>query len=456
MRKAVFLIAFVCAVFPAAAQENDDLARIPGAVESAAPPPATAQDRGKYSLANAAGWYGYRGTFAVSPGGDVPSRWNDRVSADALVTWKLSETVRVTASDVLAVSVADGIGFPRQSVRNDLRELYATWEVAPETYLEAGRINVRYGVAFGYNPTDFYRARTSVAQSSSDPGALRNNRLGTVMVRGQHVFDGGSLEVIYAPKLHSPVAMGGNAWPLDPKIDQTNGSDRASVAFSFEWEEFSPQLLAFYDSGRLKFGFNASHPIGNTIIAYASWAGGQAPSEIVDAIAFGKRTRMLPSFAPLLPPVATGRGFKSDISAGAYWNGEDKETISIEYNFHQAGFSQDQWRGWFATGDDPKFASLMWYLRGYAADRQDPSSRHQAFVRADWAEPFHILHADLNAYVMTNLADGSCSGQLGGSYDFSDYWSVGAYLSASTGGRKSEWGSLRGASSAIIQVVRYL
>jgi hypothetical protein len=456
MRKTVFLIAVFGVAVPALAQENDDLARIPGAVESAAPPPSTAQDRGKYSLANAVGWYGYRGTFAVSPGSDIPSRWNDRISADALVTWKLSETVRVTASDVLAVSFADGIGFPRQSVRNDLRELYATWEVAPETYLEAGRINVRYGVAFGYNPTDFYRARTSVAQSSSDPGALRNNRLGTVMVRGQHVFDGGSLELIYAPKLHSPVPMGGVAWPLDPKIDQTNGSDRASASFSFEFEEFSPQVLAFYDSGRLKFGFNASHPIGNSIIAYASWAGGEAPSSIIDAIAFGKRTRMLPSFVPVLPPVATGRGFKNDVSAGAYWNGEDKETISIEYNFHQAGFSRDQWQSWFATGADPMFASLMWYLRGYAADRQDPASRHQAFVRADWVEPFHILHADINAYVMTNLADGSCTGQLGASYDLSDYWSVAAFVSGTTGGKRSEWGSLRGSSSAILQIVRYL
>jgi hypothetical protein len=456
MRRAAFLVAVLGVALPAVAQENDDLARIPGAVENAAAPPAMAEDHGKYSLANAFGWYGYRGTFAVSPGADVPSRWNDRVSADALATWRLSETVRVTASDVLAASFADGVGFPRQSVRNDLRELYATWEVAPETYLEAGRINVRYGAAFGYNPTDFFRVRTSVAQSSSDPGALRNNRLGTVMIRGQHVFTGGSLEVIYAPKLHSPVPFGGVAWPLDPKIDQTNGSDRVAASYSFELEEFSPQILAFYDSGRLKFGFNASHPIGNAIIAYASWAGGEAPSVIVDAIAFGKRTRMLPSFAPVLPPVVSGRGFKNDVSVGAYWNGEDKETISVEYNFHQAGFSKEQWRSWFATGTDPTLASLMWYIRGYAADRQDPISRHQAFVRADWVEPFHILHADINAYIMTDLVDGSCTGQLGASYDLSNYWSIGAYVSATTGGRRSEWGSLRGSSSAILQIVRYL
>lgn len=454
MKQAIVLVALFGFAVSAAAQENDDLKMIPGAVETAAPPPAAAEDRGKYSFADAFGWYGYRGTLAVPTGSAIPSRWNDRVSADALVTFTLTERLRVTASDVLSASFADGVGFPRQSVRNDLRELYATWDVAPETYLEAGRINVRNGVAFGFNPTDFFRARTSVAQSSSDPGAMRNNRLGTVMIRGQKVFMGGSVELIYAPKLHSPVPMGGLAYPLDPKIDQTNGSDRVLASLSFEWEEFSPQLLAYYDSGRLKIGLNASHPIGNSIIAYASWAGGKAPDESADAIAFGKRTRTFPSYLP--PMVPTARGFKNDVAAGAYWNGEDKETISVEYNFHQAGFSKEDWRNWFITGSYPMYRDVMWYIRGYAADRQDPISRHQAFARADWIEPFHILHADINAYVMTDLADGSCTGQLGASYDISDYWSVGGYAGATTGGRKTDWGSLRGSTSVIVQIVRYL
>ena len=157
-----------------------------------------------------------------------------------------------------------------------------------------------------------------------------------------------------------------------------------------------------------------------------------------------------------MPPVAAERSFKSDISAGAYWNGEDKETISVEYNFHQAGLSKDDWRNWFAFGADPANASLMWYIRGYAGDRQDPISRHQAFLRTDWIEPFHILHADLNGYVMTDLSDGSCTGQVGASYDFSDYWSFAAYLSGTSGGRKTEWGSVSGASSVIFQIVRYL
>jgi len=341
-------------------------------------------------------------------------------------------------------------------VRNDLREAYLTWEAAPQTWLEAGRINLRGGIAFGYNPTDFFRARTSVAQSSSDPGAQRNNRLGTVMLRGQHVFDGGSLELIYAPKLHSPVPLGAEADPLDPKIDQTNGSDRLLFSYSFTLEEFSPQVVLYYESGRSKIGFNASHTLGAAIIAYLSWTGGSAPSVITDAYAFGKRTRTLPSFLPVLPPVSGARGFRNDLSVGATWSGEDKETVSIEYNFHEAGLTGAKWRDWFAIGAAPGGASAMWYIRGFASDRQDPIGRHRLFVRADWSEPFHILHTDISAYVMTSPADGSFTSQIGASYDLSDQWSLGAYVSATGGGRRSEWGSLSGAASAIVQLVRYL
>lgn len=455
MRTAFLALALIGTALPAAAQENGDLGLIPGAVGQAPPPSTDTSGHGKYSLENAVGWYSYRGSFVVPQAGGVPSRWADRTAFDGLDQWTLAPDVTLTASDRLSVAFADGIGFPNGSVRNDIREAYVTAEVAPQTFIEAGRINVRYGVAYGYNPTDYFRGRTSVAQSSSDPGAARLNRLGAVMVRGQYFFTGGAVELVYSPKLHSPVALGSLASPLDPKIDQTNGSDRALAAFSFELEEFSPQLLVYYDSGRTKFGLNLSHPIGAQIIAYASWSGGEGGQVVADAIAFGKRTRTFPAYLPVMPSTSLGRSFQNDVSVGASWSGEYKESVSVEYNFHQAGFSQADWRAWYATGANPGWSQTMWYIRGYASDQGQPMSRHQAFIRADWAEPFHIDHADIAAYVMTNLADGSGIGQVSASYDLSDHWSAGIYGSGSFGAKQSEWGSLRSSASVIAQVVRY-
>ncbi len=454
-RWTVFLVAGLSGV-SAQAQENDDLARIPQAIgQQPAEAPITGA-HGKYILEDALGVLSYRGTFAVPYPYGTPSRWSDRASFDMLDQWTLTPNLTATFSDRLSATFADGAAFPKDVVRNDPREAYLTWEMVPQTYLEAGRINLRYGVAFGYNPTDYFRARTAVAQSSADPGAQRLNRLGTVMIRAQRIFDGGALEVVYAPKLHKPIPIGTLPDPLDPKIDQTNGADRLLAAFSFDLEEFSPQVLLYHESGRTKFGVNLSHPIGNSVIAYASWSGGVAPNTIVDAITFGKKTGTLPPVVPLLPPTAGHRSFQSDLSAGAYWTGEDKETISLEYNFHQAGFTGRDWHNWFAIGADPSLASLMWYIRGWASDQQQPMARHELFVRADWVEPFMIEHFDVNAFVMTNLHDGSSLGQLAASYDLSDSWSIAAFLGGSFGGRHSEWGSLGNAASATVQIQRYL
>lgn len=456
MRRCAVILAACLSGVSAQAQENDDLSRIPQAVEQAPAEPPKPASHGKYFLEDAFGWFSYRGMLAVPYPGAIPSRWSNRTSFDMLDQWSLSPNLTATLSDRLSMSLADDVSFPNKAVRNDVREAYLTWEVAPQTYLEAGRINLRYGTAYGFNPTDYFRARTTVAQSSADPSAQRMNRLGTVMIRAQRIFDGGALDIVYAPKLHKPIPIGTLADPLDPKIDQTNGADRFLVAFSFDFEEFSPQVLMFHEEGRTKFGLNLSHPIGNSVIAYASWSGGVAPNGIVDAIAFGKRTGTLPLGTPLLPVTGTERSFLNEISAGAYWTGEDKETISLEYNFNQAGFTGHDWQNWFATGANPAFSSLMWFLRGWASDRQEPATRHQLFARADWAEPFVIEHFDINAFVMTDLHDGSSLGQFAASYDLSDSWSVSAYFGGSFGGRQSEWGSLRNAASATVQIQRYL
>jgi len=457
MRRAAFIVALLGAAVPAAAQEDNDLSRIPGAIDSAPAAEAPqAAAHGKYFLEDALGLLSYRGSFAVPYPYAVPSRWANRTSFDMLDTWKLASNLSAVFSDRLSATFADGVEFPSDVVRNDPREAYLTWEPLPQTYLEAGRINVRNGVAFGYNPTDFFRARTTVSQSSADPGALRENRLGTVMVRAQRIFDGGTVEFVYAPKLHTPARVGAVADPLDPKFDQTNAADRFMAAYSFELEEFSPQILVYHESGRTKIGFNASHPVSNSIIAYLSWTGGEAPSEIADAIAFGKRTGTLPPSIPVLPPTSSSHAFRNDVSAGAYWTGEDKETVSLEYNYHQTGFSKRDWKNWFAIGADPAAANEMWFIRGYASDQQDPISQHQMFARVDWSEPFQIEHLDVNGFVMTSIEDGSCLGQFAVGYDLSDNWSVGAYFGGSTGGARSEWGSLRDAASATVQVTRYL
>ncbi len=70
---------------------------------------------------------------------------------------------------------------------NDFREAYIEWRLADQTYLALGRINLKSGIALGYNPTDYFKTRTVSEPLSADPTVLREDRLGTVMLRLQHI-----------------------------------------------------------------------------------------------------------------------------------------------------------------------------------------------------------------------------------------------------------------------------
>ncbi|MDE2135762.1 MAG: hypothetical protein KGJ49_14335 [Alphaproteobacteria bacterium] len=457
MRAGAALWLGLLAAMPAAAQENGDLDRIPAMLENAPPPPAASNAHGKYYAEDAFTLSSLRGTLAVPVPPPSSSRWVNRTSLDAYDQWSLDKNLSFTFSDRFNLSEAEGIGFPGEAARNDLREAYFTWEPVTQTFVEAGRINLKSGIALGFNPTDFFKTRTGVAQASADPSSLREDRFGTAMLRVQTIWDDGSATFVYAPKLHTPRQIGGAApgW-IDPSFDQTNASDRFLLIVNFEAGNFSPQALAYHESGRTKLGLNLSYPIGQSVIAYGEWAGGSEPDLIAQAIAYGKATGTLPAFVPVLPPTSTSHAFRNDLAVGASWTSVTKVTLNLEYHFHQAGFSGGDWRNWFDTGAaNPAAASELWYVRGFAAAMQQPMSRHQAFLRADWQDAF-VTDLELSAISFVNLTDGSGMAQFAASYNLSDAWSVGAYVGGTFGCRRTEWGSLPGDASAIFQIDRYL
>jgi hypothetical protein len=453
------LLAALCLILAAgsgAAQENGDLGLIPEAIDSepAGPSPPASNAHGKYFLENDSTLASTRGnlTAAMPP----PSPWLNRTSLDAYDQWSVDGTLFFTFSDRLNLSETNGTGAPAETSRNDVREVYGTWEPASETYVEFGRINLKNGVALGFNPTDFFKTRSAVAQASADPASLRDDRLGTLMLRAETIWDGGSATIAFAPRLQPPRPLDRTApgW-LNPSFDQTNGADRFLVALNPEIGDFGPQALIYHEGERTRFGLNLSHPLGQAIVAYAEWAGGNAPDLIANAISVGKATGTLPSTLPVLPSTSTGRALQNDLAVGASWSSAARITLNLEFHVHQAGFSSADWRNWFAVGAaDPAAATELWYVRGYASDQQEPMSRQQVFLRADWQDAF-IKDLELSAIAFVNPVDGSAMMQAAASRYLSGAWTVAGYFGGTFGGRRSEWGSIPGAVNATIQVVRY-
>ena len=452
-----FLLALLLAG-PALADENTDLDMIPtGVNEAPATPPPAAVARDRIAIETAGSMGALRGGMVVPQPGATPARYQLRTSLDGRWQWDLGHDVSATLSNRISVFARDGqvVGEGR-TASNDLREAYVTWEAAARSYLEVGRINLRNGVALGFNPTDFFRARSAVDQASADPSALRENRLGTAMVRAQHIADWGTLSLAYAPRLYDPTRLGQAATaPLDPHFDRTNATERMLATLHVDIGDVAPELLLLKDGERTRIGANISAPIGQRVVAYAEWSGGAAQSLIAEAVAYGIRTGTLPLGVPVLPPSGTGARFSNDFAAGFSWTGDSKLTVNVEYLFHEAGLSRTDWRRWYALGHaSPALAGEMWYLRGYAADQQMPSARQQLFLRGNLPDAI-ARDIDLTALSFIDLDDGSAMAQISSTWNIDRQWTAGAYLTGNFGPPRSEHGSLKNAASATLQVQRF-
>jgi len=391
----------------------------------------------------------------------LPPQWLNRVSFDALLQWKPRPPLTVVLSDRLNVFVQEGQALASPgTLRNDLREAYIAWQPRATVDFEAGRINVRNGVALGFSPTDFFRTRTLVGQASLDPSVIRENRLGTLMVRGQSLWSSGSVSLSFAPKVTSPSPiMVSDPLGVDPQLAATNAAPRVLGTLGFEVLDLSPELLGYYEPGRAKVGLALSRPIGGAVIVYAEWAGGPERNLIARAVAFGKRTGTLPEAAPVVPPTSPSVAFQNDVAAGLSWAVATRVTLNLEYHLHQAGFGGDDWNNWFGLGEGPgapvPLTNELWYLRAYANDQQEPLTQNEAFVRISWPRAF-VSDLELSAFAFVNLLDGSVLGQAAASYYVSRRWTTSVFLSSNLGAARSERGSFPERVSAIFQLTVYL
>jgi hypothetical protein len=459
----LLLLALAVATPVLAANEDSDLDRIP---TQTAPEPSSDQSapssKNVNYLGDALAFFGNRTNIAVPLPPPTPESWENWLFLDTRDEWRLGDNWRLNYSGRLNFRASNSIPFPtHENVRNDLRELFIEWQPSQTTWLQLGRVNIRNGVALGYNPTDFFRPRTVVEPLTADPSVLREDRLGTLMLTGQSLWRYGSITVAYAPRVTLPTAIYTirDEQSFDPGLDRTNAQDGLLVKTSLNIaDRFNPELLYFHSGDRTQIGTNLTTPIGRDIVAYLEWSGGTHPDVIADAFRYGRVTGTLPAAATSLLPSSTSSRFMNELSVGASYATENRMTFNLEYHFNEAGFTSRDWSNWFDTsaarGYIPGVNNALWYLRSYAQDQQQPISRHSAFLRWDWQDAF-VTDLELTALATVNLEDASGFVQATAEYHLSRAWTLGALVSGSYGGRRSEWGSLPGEASLLLRASRY-
>jgi hypothetical protein len=306
--------------------------------------------------------------------------------------------------------------FDNETSVNTLKEAYLSWQVNPDQLLDLGRINTRYGVATGYNPTDFFRGGAVRSVVSADPDSLRRNRLGSVMLRSQSLWAGGGLTALASPKL----ADAPSDAPFSADLGATNnrnrwllsGSQQLGTGFSPQWSLYGEQHASS------QFGLNLTALLNDATVAYVEWSGG--------------RSRSLRSLAL---NGSDDSAFRSRLATGATYTTASKLSWTLEYEYNGAGLDKAEW-GVLRRGALPAYLQY----RNFAGNLQELPTRQAVFVRAGWQDAI-VARLDLTALARLNIADHSRMTWLEARYHW-DRADLALQWQLNTGAATSEFGAL--------------
>jgi len=323
------------------------------------------------------------------------------VDLDAL-TLKAEPAATTPASPHrITLEAAVGTAWRRDDGHDDLHRLSADWRyqdrLAPgwqatasvrldeddqSALVEFGRINLRQGPAYGYNPTDFFRDHALRAVTTADPPALRENRLGTVMLRGQARWSGLTLSAAIAPKLaDDPSDQGFN---LD--LGATNSRTRALLSLGASVSDRVDLRAHLYQEDRqdATVGASLSALLADAWVGHVEWSHGRE--------------------VPLLDQI-TGAGSapvgRNRLAAGVTWTTPFDLALTAEWHYN--GFAVDE-TGAAALRVAGTAAQAAYY--GLAQQAQDIASRQGALLYAVQRNLL-VRNLDLTAMVKFNAVDDS-------------------------------------------------
>lgn len=328
------------------------------------------------------GAYGQTG-WRAAPNRSSPRQDSQRLSLDVQVDHVLAPDWRAFLADRLDVD------WPAQNddqhTINTLKEAYLSWRARQETLLDLGRINVRNGMATGYNPTDFFRTDAVRSVVSIEPASLKENRLGSVMLRGQQLWESGSLTALYSPRLNDEPSSAG----LNPDVGATNQQDRWLLSLSQKLAGFTPQWLLYHAANAApQFGFNLTGLLNDATVAYVEWSGGRSPTQL---------TQVLAPFAPLCACDA----WRNKVSTGLTYTTPNKLSLTAEYHYDGAALNHDDWN---ALRHAPVAAYGLYRQQVQAA--QELPTQQEFFLYATWQDTL-MPRLDLSLMHNQDLTDSS-------------------------------------------------
>ncbi len=311
-------------------------------------------------------------------------------------------------------SQAGANGERQQTGVNTLRELYVSRQFGPRVAMDAGRVNVRQGVALGYNPTDYLRANSLRSVVTVDPASIKSNRQGSVMLRGQYLWPQGAVSVLYSPKLATPPAQG----PYS-SLEASNPADRWMVTLTQQlWDGFAPQWVVFHGAGEgTQLGMNLTSLLNDATVLYAEWSGGRSATLLARALG-----------APGDP------AWRNRLAAGVTNTSLGKLSVTLEYEYNGAALGREAWNALRTQG--AAYGRYRVALQGW----QELPTRDALFLFARWQDA-GIRRLDLSAMRRLDLVDHSRLSLFEAVYHL-DHSDVSLQLQVNSGQPASDFGAI--------------
>lgn len=267
--------------------------------------------------------------------------------------------------------------------RNSLREAWVAWQ-SDATSVEAGRVNLRHGPGYGYNPTDVFRRGATRLITSADPLALRENRLGTYLLRASQLGSAGSVSVTWAPRLTSD-GPSDATFSFDPGA--TNQRQRVLLTASGRASErWSGELTALAEGGgRGRLGASFTGLATDWLVLHGELSQGK----VADLLDVG-----LGQAAPALRR-------RSQAVLGATFTLPGGMAVTAEFQSNGAGLDRSGWQQLFANG--PVAAARL--FSATQAD-QELAARRACLLYATQKNVL-IKQLDLTGFVRHNPLDHS-------------------------------------------------
>ena len=401
------------------------LALFGAAAANAAEPPADKpDDADALSLADEAkpekrstrDWrvFGEGSLSRTSLSGAGPTATGRRLSLDLRYDGTIAPGLRAVLSDRLDLSHSSEA--PRETNVNTLREAYLSWHASPSLIADIGRVNVRYGAALGYNPTDFFKPGALRSIVSPDPASLRENRQGTFALQGQKVWSGSSLTGVFSPRLGSTTSD--STFALD--VGKTNPRNRWLISGSHKLsEDFNPQVLLFGGAGMsTQAGLNLSALVNTATVAFLELSAGRGESLVAQALANAEPERM-----------------QRRAALGLTYTTAFNLSLTAEVERNTAAPDRQQWDAFRAAAPGNALQLL-----GVSQMQQDLPVRQALFIYASWRDMM-VKNLDLSAFVRRDSQTASRAQWVETRYRW-DNAEVALQWQLYSGGPKSLYGSV--------------